>query len=197
MLREALKFRPEQIIPSDYTPHAAYSRRKHASLLLARATIAAAGTQPNHNTTVISPVMFGANPTGMLDSSSAFDETIEALLDCGTKSRIDPDGRIDLGGGTIDLVAGIYLIARSVSIPPGYANFRLQAGTLVASNTFPTDEYMLQIGGQCMISSTDCNSNDIVAIQQMALDGANVAYRGIVVNHTANVNNGPPMLVVG
>lgn len=97
---------------------------------------------------VISPVQYGADPTGKQDSSTAFDAAIKAMLKLG--SSTDFQGRIDLGGAIFDLMGGRYLVSEPVVIPAGYANFRVQRGTLIAAPQFPkaADRYILQIGGE-------------------------------------------------
>jgi hypothetical protein len=96
---------------------------------------------------VIIPTDFGADPTGKTDASVSLAAAIKALLQLGDTT--DFQGRVDLGGAVLDLAGGRYLISEPLLFPSGYANFRVQRGTLIASKAFPptAEMYMLQIGG--------------------------------------------------
>jgi hypothetical protein len=104
-------------------------------------------TSPSLNRGVIIPTDFGADPTGKTDASVSLAAAIKALLQLGDTT--DFQGRVDLGGAVLDLAGGRYLISEPLLFPSGYANFRVQRGTLIASKAFPptAEMYMLQIGG--------------------------------------------------
>jgi len=116
---------------------------------------------------------------------------------------VDFQGRVDLGGAVLDLSGGRFLISGPVVIPAGYANFRVQRGTLIASGQYPptAGEYMLQIGGTGCNSTSggahnkDCNTN--IGVQQITIDGAGVAWGGLQVLDTMDANIGPAVMVVG
>ena len=57
-----------------------------------------------------------------------------------------PATATSLGGATLDLSGGTYLISEPVHIPMLHANFRITGGTLRAAASFPKDRYMIEIG---------------------------------------------------
>eukprot|EP00966_Prymnesium_polylepis_P233946 5411340-Prymnesium_polylepis.1 len=62
----------------------------------------------------------------------------------GTRKTLE--GFLDLGGATLDLAGGTFLLTRPITFPGGYANYRIEGGTLVAAGKFPERQYMLAIG---------------------------------------------------
>ena len=38
----------------------------------------------------------------------------------------------DLGGATLDLGGGVYAVSRTLLVPQGYANYKVQDGTFIA-----------------------------------------------------------------
>jgi len=131
---------PGQFHPSQVTSFTV--QREKASALLrssATAVVGAASTGALFN-----PVDYGADPTGVSDSSDAFDEAIADMIALGKKiGRKDPDGHIDLGGTTLHLNGGIYNIS-----PSTFQNFKITGGSLVASGGFKKDDYVLSVGGE-------------------------------------------------
>jgi hypothetical protein len=181
----------QSISPTSYHHH--HARRL---LGLARASIAIS----NSTRHIISPVTYGADPTGKVDSSAAFDKAIAALI--GFKFRETPGDLGDLGGAVLDLEGGVYQISRQVAIPQGYANFGVQRGSLLAGSSFPANTYLLQIGDAIPCNHTsggsnnkDCTSN--VDVQQLTLDGNGVAFGGLMIENTMDANVGPSVYVSG
>ena len=64
----------------------------------------------------VNPVDFGADPTGVHDSSNAFESAVAAALLHNTSGHTMGGGIVDLGGCTIDLQGGDYLISRPVCL---------------------------------------------------------------------------------
>jgi len=136
------------------------------------------------------------------DTSWAFSKAVAALVALAPTSRTNDQGMIDLGGAALDLKGGIYLISSPVVLPPGYANFKLRSGSLVAGSAFPPDRYMVEVGGSCSgggttpgVSAKNCNTD--VDIESLTLDGRATAFGGLLVNHTMNVNVGPALMIYG
>ena len=92
----------------------------------------------------------------------------------------------------------------------GYANYRVQGGTLVAAQGFAdpaaskwnTVAYVLQLGSGADCNKTsggannkDCTSN--VGVQQITIDGQAAAGGGIRVQNAMDVNVGPAVYVIG
>jgi hypothetical protein len=184
-------------MPSAQSISPASHHHKHARQLLGLARASMSSAPTGH---AISPVAYGADPTGKEDSSAAFDKAIAALLKF--KFRETPGALSDLGGAVLDLEGGVYQVSRPVAIPHGYANFGVQRGSLLASTSFPPNSYLLQIGDAMPCNNTsggsnnkDCTSN--VDVQQLTLDGNGVAFGGLVVENTMDANVGPSIYVSG
>ena len=174
--------------------------RRAQTLLRAAATPVA----PAVKSTVIFPTDFGADPTGEVDSSTAFNRSVAALLALAREDHKDTFHLYDLGGATLDLGGGVYTISKPVALPPGYSNFKIQSGTLVASSAFPAGEFMLSVGAGGAGCSAPAspglkkgNCNRLVDVSHMTLDGGRFAYGCLLANHTMDVNVGPAMMVVG
>ena len=101
----------------------------------------AAGASPGR----ILPADFGADPTGVRDSSQAFEHAIGAAIQRNTSSHQMAGHIADLAGVTIDLDGGDYLISRPIVVPHGYGNLRIAHGTLRASPNFAPNRYLLEI----------------------------------------------------
>ena len=57
------------------------------------------------------------------------------------------DNVTDLGGVTIDMEGGEFLISAPIHVPPMFGNLRFQRGTIRASPSFPVDSYLIEVGG--------------------------------------------------
>jgi len=92
---------------------------------------------------VLDPVAFGADPTCTNDSYPAFQKVIQALqnMTVGTMS----DGIADLGGATIDLQGGCYLLSNTLQFPQMLADFHVTWGELRAAPTFPVNGTLVQV----------------------------------------------------
>jgi hypothetical protein len=91
------------------------------------------------------PTKYGADPTGSNDSTAAFEHLVQDLLNVTTTQKMAA-GIIDLGGATIDLEGGQYLLSNPLVIPPMYGNAHIVDGTLRASSSFPPGRWLLEIG---------------------------------------------------
>merc|ERR1712228_126886 len=94
-----------------------------------------------------------------------------------------------------DLSGGVYLIDQPLHFPVWYANFRVMRGTLLASSKFPSDKYMITVGGEDCEQVKDGGCNRNVDFTHMTLDGQNVAFGGLLVDKTMNINIGPAMYI--
>ena len=75
------------------------------------------------NATRFIPAAYGADPTGRVPSSNAFDAAVAAMLEAS--ERKTADGFADLGGAILDLDGCMYMLTRPVLFPGGYANYRI------------------------------------------------------------------------
>lgn len=181
------------LLLADHSATKPRDRHFHATRLQRAAYQAISSTAPP--TTSIKPTDFGADPTGVKSSSDAFDQAVAAMLALALDSRMDFLGHYDLGGATLDLNGGIYLIDRPIAFPSLYANFKVQSGTLMASPSFPKDSYMLVVGGQGCDEQKDGGCNRNIDFTHMTLDGQSVAFGGVIVSHSMNINIGPAMYI--
>lgn len=205
---------PSGVVAANATPHyhahpgrlrardfSAPRHRRYASRLLR--SVQPEGTAPE-GSAVISPFAFGADGTGKSDDSAPLHRSVAALLKLGTGAR-DEQGRIDLGGAVLDLAGGIFSVSSTVYIPPGYANFGVQRGTLVARANFTSavnGPYLLKIGDSsaCRSSSGGVNNkncNEDVSVSEITLDCQHYAWGGLLIEDSMDVNVGPSVFVVG
>lgn len=144
----------------------------------------------------ISPISYGADPTGLADSSPAFDAALAALLARGTSARHDEGGTVDLGGALLDLEGGDYLISRSILFPSNFSNFAMAHGTLRAAPGFPAGVFLLEVGtagAPCTNWGDSCSED--VSLEDLFLDGSQLA-NGVRFNAVIGVNAGPDLFVV-
>lgn len=176
-----------------------HHRRAQRLVQTAAAALASPGQGPGGHT--VSPLDFGADPSGDRDSSQAFSQAVQALLALAGHST--PSGLRDLGGATLDLQGGVYKVSRPVSVPQGYANFGVRGGTLVAAANFSTENsFLLQIGllSACNKTSGGGNNNDCnsdVSVQELTLDGAGIVSGCLQIASTMDANVGPAIMVTG
>ena len=53
---------------------------------------------------------------------------------------------VNLGGATLDLGGGEFLVSAPLVIPPHVGNVRIRGGTLRASASFPPTRFLIEIG---------------------------------------------------
>jgi hypothetical protein len=123
---------------------------------------------------VYSPLDFGGDPSGVIDSTLAVQEALAAVLNASSTIH-DASGIKDCGGATLDLQGGEYLVSEPIVIPALYGNFRLTQGTLRASPSFPTSGYLLDVGGS---RAGDTNNIDVL-FDALFLDAFQVAAGGL------------------
>lgn len=130
------------------------------------------------NSPVVSPVDFGADPTGKTDSTTAFAAALAAVLSHNTSGHVMSDGIVDLGGVVLDLGGGDYLLSQPLAIPQYFGNMRIIDGTLRASASFPADRYVVEVGygtKACNPPSGQGSCNENVGMSGLTIDGSHVA----------------------
>ena len=145
------------------------------------------------------PTDFGADPTGAADSSPAFDLLLHSLLSVNRSHRL-ASGILDLGGATIDLQGGDYLISRPIVIPFCYGNVRMQRGTVRASSAFPASSSLLLIGnGSTELCDVDeqATSMENVAVSDVMFDGQQYAAECITIRSIMGAVLGPDLFFLG
>ncbi|CAA3028534.1 Hypothetical predicted protein [Olea europaea subsp. europaea] len=117
---------------------------------------------PKNHGRVFYPIGYGADPTGVKDSTDAI---YAAIRDAGTlQNGLDLlPGITDLGGIVIDFQGGNFRISHSIRFPPGIGNLVVQGGTLRASDSFPDDRHLIELWSpdSPKFSKTDCHPDNL------------------------------------
>ena len=165
-VRQVDRLSDAQRFPRDMHPR---TRARHARVMSAwRAPLIAAGSP------LITPVDYGADPTGVADSTAAFAAAVAAMVARNTSGHHMADCVVDLGGVVLDLQGGDYLLSAPLAIPQCVGNLRIVDGSLRASPTFPRDRFVVEVGGPtCNTGQGSCNQN--VGMSGLTVDGSHVA----------------------
>lgn len=114
---------------------------------------------------VLNPLSFGADPSGVNDSTAALQACVTHAWN---SSRGNDHDQLDLGNLVIDLAGGVYLLNAPVVFPSQSArNFLVRDGTLRASATFPSDGFLLVLNG------TASQHVENVGFSNLVFDGGN------------------------
>lgn len=138
---------------------------------------------------IFNPVIYGADPTGVKDSTAGLHAALHDLLALANKSTSPTmaSGIADLGGATLDLAGGQYLISKPLVIPTMVGNIHLRDGTLRASTSFPPAMWLVSVGNATtckpMLPSGkpdhQASCNEGVTLSNMLFDAAHVAAGGV------------------
>ncbi|MQL83656.1 hypothetical protein Taro_016149 [Colocasia esculenta] len=89
---------------------------------------------------------YGADPTGRNDSSDAISRAVADAFQAPSPGRTLLAGIPNLGGAEVHLDGGIYLVSRPIRLPStGGGNIKIHGGSLVATNDFPADGYLIEL----------------------------------------------------
>lgn len=167
-----------QLFPRDMDPQTrSVHRRIMSSWRSARSFEVAAGSR------ALNPIDFGADPTCSQDSSSAFSSLMQALLNM-TVGKMS-DGIADLGGATVDLAGGCYLLSEPLVIPQFYGNLHVTFGELRATPSFPAANSVVQVGSTpCKTPSGQGSCNENVGFHGVTIDGSHVAAACLTISAT-------------
>ena len=165
----------------------------------------------NEDNPIIYPTDYGADPFNMNDSTIALNKAISVALSRGVTNTTLSNNITDLGGVTIDLQGGSYLISSPLYIPPMYGNIVLIDGTIRASTKygFKTESndipsYLLIIGNwnlsqptseTCTTNQGTCNQH--IGIENLMFDCNHVCDGGLYVRATTDTHVGPQMFFLG
>ena len=104
----------------------------------------AAAAPPLPGTGVFSPVTFGADPTGVRDSTASLQRAVSAAF---AWTAPDPTvGAKTTHNSVVDLQGGTYLINSTIWLGKGLT-FRMCCGGLLAADSFPDGDFMISAGG--------------------------------------------------
>lgn len=120
-----------------------------------------------------------------------------AFLSRNGSAHVDEAGSIDLGGVTLNLQGGDYLISAPLVIPSNYSNFRVQGGTLRASSSFPADRYLIEVGtpgSTCVNWGDSCNEDG--SFSDLFLDASLTAAGGMRFWAVIGMNAGPNLFIL-
>ena len=155
-------------------------------------------------TSILRPTDFGADPTGTNDSSPAFSSAMAKLLSQRGGRKTMASNITDLGGATLDLSGGTYLISVPIVIPPGFGNAQIVRGTLRAASSFPPDRWLVEIGSaSCAPTLPNGNPdgqgscNEFINLSEMMFDAMHVAAGGVRVAKVMGTTLGPSVFFTG
>jgi hypothetical protein len=107
-------------------------------------------TTPSTPDYIINPADYGADPTGITDSTAVVQHCVELLWNAsrlpGSLSSSASDQQLDLNGATLDLAGGVFLLSSPVVFPTtGARNFQVRGGTLRAARNFPVSGFLFEL----------------------------------------------------
>ena len=154
---------------------------------------------------ILRPTDFGADPSGATDSSAAFDKAVAALLtQRGGQRHTMASNITDLGGATLDLSGGSYLLSRPIVVPPGVGNAQIVRGTLRAAPSFPPDRWLVEIGSVGCApklpsgrADSQGSCNEFINLSEMMFDAMHVAAGGVRVAKVMGTTLGPSVFFTG
>ncbi|KAJ9707884.1 hypothetical protein PVL29_000116 [Vitis rotundifolia] len=137
----------------------------------------------SQNGRVFYPIAYGADPTGVNESSDAI---LSALTDAfSIRNGVEMlPGINDLGGVVIDLQGGNYKISKPIRFPAGGGNVLVCQGTLRASDTFPDDEHLIELWSpnSQKLNTSSINPDDfsIIKAQNNMIYYEDITFRDIL-----------------
>eukprot|EP00049_Salpingoeca_infusionum_P018503 m.357516 g.357516 ORF g.357516 m.357516 type:complete len:466 (+) comp17860_c0_seq1:99-1496(+) len=153
-------------------------------------------SEPCSSKRTIVPSAFGADPTGIKDSTEALQSAMSALLNFSCIAKASMVSNItDLGGSTLDLEGGQYLISDTIVVPQNFGNLYIVNGKLKASPTFPSSKYLLSIGSESCNGGNQGSCNEYVNIANMMFDASHVAAGGVYIAKTMGATIQPAFFI--
>lgn len=136
------------------------------------------GSLPHHSprssdtaTTFIDVRDYGADPSGLTDSTDAVLKAVADLLSSENKSdRKMASNIVDMGGITLDLAGGVYLMSEPLVIPTYVGNIHFIDGTLRASSDFRSDWHLVHIGNTTCTPDAQNSCNEFISFTDMMFD---------------------------
>ena len=189
-------------IDDNYVHHAEFLRRAGEIRRLYRtapttvappvwrtAAAAAQQAQPAADARAFCPTDFGADPTGLVDSTQAVLRAVDSMLaECAgngtapTAARPMAPGVRNCGGAVLDLRGGTYLISAPVVIPVHCGNLNINGGTLRASATFPANRSLVELGNKAVK-----NGAEFINVHEVFFDSSHVAAGGLLIANCISV----------
>ncbi|XP_071735503.1 polygalacturonase QRT3 [Rutidosis leptorrhynchoides] len=132
-------------------------------------------TKPVSSSRLYAVSSYGADPTGKTDSTDAI---LNAISDAVAEVRegMLMDGITNHGGVQISLEGGIYKISQPVKFPvAGVGNIVISGGTLIASNNFSSNGYLIDLSPTSSSSTNNNYNYEYITLRDIMLD---CNYRG-------------------
>ena len=151
-----------------------------------------------------SPSAWGADPSGRVDSSPAFGRMLSALFNASAHHKRMAANIVDLGGATVDLGGGDYLLSQPLLVPPFFGNVHFVDGTLRAAPSFPPSSWLVQVGNlscQPLLPNGKPDGQgscvEFVTFSNMLFDAAHVAAGGVNIANAMGATVGPSAFFIG
>ncbi|KAK2635860.1 hypothetical protein Ddye_030652 [Dipteronia dyeriana] len=134
---------------------------------------------PKKDGRVFYPIGYGADPTGVGESSDAI---LQAVSDAfNVESELEMVAGVkDLGGVILDLQGGNYKISKPIRFPASpAANLLVRGGTLRASETFPGDRHLIELWSPNSQKLQKSDSAEPIIFTHMKLQNVGIYYEDI------------------
>ncbi|KAI6704231.1 hypothetical protein NL676_013367 [Syzygium grande] len=90
-------------------------------------------------------------------------------------------GVSDLGGVVIDLQGGTYLVSKPIRLPAsGGGNVVIEGGTLLASETFPTDRHLVELWSPNSLGANDQSTSYPKMVENVGIYYEDITFRDIL-----------------
>ncbi|KAK3230676.1 hypothetical protein Dsin_002557 [Dipteronia sinensis] len=172
------------LLRDSYSTSSMRQKKVHEFQAKLQANIAPSGPPstpsiPKRDGSVFYPIGYGADPTGVRESSDAI---LQAVSDAfNVESELEMlAGVKDLGGVILDLQGGNYKISKPIRFPASAAaNLLVQGGTLRASEIFPGDRHLIELWSPNSQKQQKSNSTKPIIFTHMKLQNVGIYYEDI------------------
>jgi hypothetical protein len=106
------------------------------------------------------PAEHGGDPSGATDSTDAVQKCMSLLLSSPSQRKM-ASGITDLGGVTLALGGGTFLVSETLVIPPLVGNIHVSDGTVRASSSFDKGDHLFTIGNSTCDPDQQKSCNEV------------------------------------
>ena len=149
------------------------------------------------------PTDYGADPTASTDSTEAFERAMAVLMTRNTSTTfgswnlsIGAAVCADMGGASLNLAGGDFIISAPIVIPCHVCNVRVHGGTLRAGPAFPAHMYLVETAVGCP-ENNGSGTPEFLGFSELLLDCRGVAAGGLHLPNNMGTNVGPRIFVTG
>ena len=129
---------------------------------------------------------------------------LSALFNASAHHKRMAANIVDLGGATVDLGGGNYLLSQPLLVPPFFGNVHFVDGTLRAAPSFPPSSWLVQVGNlscQPVLPNGKPDGQgscvEFVTFSNMLFDAAHVAAGGVNIANAMGATVGPSAFFIG